>query len=236
VKLAEMQQLFWDLLQGLDRPYDAFVGTTELPAGERVAIYVRMVLHRQVDALRETFPKVVAALGDEAFFETAVAYVRAHPSENPDLGQLGRKFATFLDRGDLRDLAALEWAGSEVFEAASAEPLGEEQFAAIAHDPGAFMRRALRLIPGLRLLELQHDVDELWDGSAKAGAPRANHVVVWRKGFEVFHARVDEDESRALRLAVEGAATGDVCGAFVEPQRAFQALQSWLAEGFIATS
>jgi hypothetical protein len=236
VKLAEMQQLFWDLLQGLDRPLDAFVGTAELPAGERVAIYARMVLHRQVDALRGTFPKVVAALGDEAFFETAVTYVEAHPSEHPDLGQLGRKFATFLERGDLRDLAVLEWARSEVFEAASAEPVGAEQFAVLAHDAGEFMKRPLRLIPALRLLELQHDVDELWDGSAKAGAPRANHVVVWRKGFEVFHARVEEDESRALRLALEGAATYAVCGAFTEPQRAFLALQSWLAEAFIAIS
>jgi hypothetical protein len=236
VKLAETQQLFWDLLQGVDRPHDAFVGTAELPAGERLAIYARMVLHRQVDALRGTFPKVVAALGDEAFFETAAAYVRAHPSEHPDLGQLGRKFATFLGRGDLRDLAVLEWARSEVFEAACADPLGAEPFAALAHDASAFMQRPLLLIPALRLLHLQHDVDELWDGSAKTGTPRANHVVVWRKGFEVFHARVDEDESRALRLALEGAATGAVCGAFAEPQRAFQALQSWLAEGFVATS
>jgi hypothetical protein len=59
---------------------------------------------------------------------------------------------------------------------------------------------------------------------------------VWRKEFEVFHARVEEDEARALRLALGGAAIGDVCGAFAEPQRAFQALQSWLAEGFITTS
>jgi hypothetical protein len=201
-----------------------------------VAIYARMVLHRQVDALREIFPKVVAALGDEAFFATAAAYVRAHPSEHPDLGQLGRKFALFLDRPDLRDLAALEWARAEAFEAAFAEPLTEEQFAALAHDAAAFMLHPLRLVPALRLLELAHDIDGLWDGSAKSGAPRADRLVVWRKEFEVFHARVEEDEARALRLALGGAAIGDVCGAFAEPQRAFQALQSWLAEGFITTS
>ena len=236
MKLAETQQLFWDLLEGLDRPHDAFVGSPELPAGERVAIYARMVLHRQIDALRETFPKVVAALGDEAFFETAEAYVRAHPSEHPDLGQLGRKFAAFLDRGDLRDLAALEWARAEVFEAAFAEPLTGEQFGALARDPGVFMLHRLRLVPALRLLALEHDVDQLWDGTARSCLPRPNHVVVWRTGFEVFHARLNDDEVRALRLALVGAAVGDVCAAFTEPQRAFEALQSWLGEGFIATS
>src|SRR5256714_10703176 len=107
MNLAETQELFWDLLQGRGRPLDAFVGSADLPAEERVAIYARMFLHRQVDALREMFPKVVAALGDEAFFEAAARDLREHPSEHPDLGQLGRKLAALLDRPDVPRLARL---------------------------------------------------------------------------------------------------------------------------------
>ena len=81
MKLAETQRLFWELLQGTEGPLDAFVGSSALPAEERVAIYARMFLHRQVDALREMFPKVVAALGDEGFFEVAARYV--HDSSDP---------------------------------------------------------------------------------------------------------------------------------------------------------
>src|SRR5205814_3242942 len=132
MKLAETQRLFWELLQGTEGPLDAFVGSSALPAEERVAIYARMFLHRQVDALREMFPKVVAALGDEGFFEVAARYVHDHPSEHPDLGQLGRTFAAFLERPDLRDLARLEWARGEVFEAAEAAPLSPEEFARLA--------------------------------------------------------------------------------------------------------
>jgi len=58
--------------------------------------------------------------------------------------------------------------------------------------------------------------------------------VVWRAGFEVFHVEVDSDEARAVQLAIEGAALGDVCGALGDPARAVETLQGWLGEGFLA--
>jgi hypothetical protein len=234
MKLAETQRLFWDLLQGTDRPLDAFVDPPGVPAAERVAIYARMFLHRQVDALREMFAKVVAALGDEAFFEVAAKYVHAHPSEHPDLGQLGRRFATFLERADLRDLAQLEWARGEVFEAADAASLSPEEFASFAQDADAFMNRRVRLIPALRFLQLEHDVGPLWDETAKSAEAQPTLLVVWRSGFDVFHVAVDEDEARAVRLAIAGAAIGEICGSVGDAARAAEALQGWLAEGWLA--
>jgi hypothetical protein len=234
MNLAQAQTLFWELLQGHERPVEGFLGSAELPATERVAIYARMFLHRQIDALRETFPKLVAALGDEAFFEAAAKYVRAHPSEHPDLGQLGRKLAAFLERADLRDLARLEWARTEVFEAAPARSLSPEEFARLAEDADAFMNHRVHLVPALRLLELDHDIGPLWEETSKAASARRTRYVVWRSGFDVFHVAVDEDEARAVRLALGGAAVGDVCGAFGDATRAADALQEWLAEGWIA--
>ena len=234
MNLAETQRLFWELLQGTERPLDAFVGSPALPAQERVAIYARMFLHRQVDALREMFPKVVAALGDEGFFEVAARYVHAHPSEHPDLGQLGRRFATFLERPDLRDLARLEWARGEVFEALQKASLSPDEFARLAQDAGAFMNHRVELIPALRLLELQHDIGPLWDETEKTAAPRPTQWVVWRAGFDVFHVAVDADEARAVHLAIGGAAIGDICGAVGDAARAAEVLQEWLAEGWIA--
>jgi hypothetical protein len=234
MNLAQTQELFWELLQGRERPLDAFVGSPELPANERVAIYARMFLHRQVDALREMFPKVVAALGDESFFEVAARYVQAHPSEHPDLGQLGRKLAGFLDRPDLGDLARLEWARGEVFEAPPAESMTTEEFAALAQDPVAFMHHRVRLIPALRLLELDYDIAPLWDETAASAEQRPRQWVVWRSGFDVFHVALDPDESRAVRLALGAAPVAEICAALEDPQRATEALQSWLAEGWIA--
>jgi len=234
MKLAESQRLFWDLLRGERRPLDGFVGTPALPAAERVGIYARMFLDRQVEVLQETFPKVAAALGSDGFREIAARYVLAHPSEHPDLGQLGRRFAAFLERPDLADLARLEWARGEVFDEREAPALSAEEFARLAQDPDAFMHHSIRLIPALRLLRLEHDVGPLWEGSAKAAGARPSSLVVWRAGFEVYHVEVDPDEARAVQLAAEGAALADVCGALDEPGRAAEMLQGWLGEGWIA--
>jgi len=234
MNLAQTQRLFWDLLRGAQQPLEGFVGSPELPVAERIAIYARMFLDRQVEALHETFPKVAAALGEGAFHDVAAGYVLAHPSEHPDLGQLGRHFAGFLDRADLSDLARLEWTRGEVFEAASADSLSTEELARLAQDAAAFAGHRLQLIPALRLLRLRHDVGPLWEGTAKAAEERPATLVVWRAGFDVFHVEVDADEAAAVQLAIQGAALGDVCGALGDPARAVETLQGWLGEGWIA--
>ena len=95
------------------------------------------------------------------------------------------------------------------------------------------MDRRLQLIPALRLLELEHDVGQLWDESAKTAGPRQIRVVVWRSGFDVFHVQVDADEARAVQVAADGAAVGEICGVFGDAARAADVLQGWLAEGWI---
>ncbi|TMB06491.1 MAG: hypothetical protein E6J66_19265 [Deltaproteobacteria bacterium] len=66
---------------------------------------------------------------------------------------------------------------------------------------------------------------------------RGNTIAVWRKGFEVLHAPIDQDEARALALAQSGESLGAVCEAFVERpdavEAAFRAISSWFAEGWV---
>ncbi|HET9753680.1 MAG TPA: DNA-binding domain-containing protein [Myxococcales bacterium] len=135
MNLAQTQELFFRSLYG--EPVDrSFI------AGEdRLDVYARMFVCRQVDALRTDFPETAAKLGDEAFFALVERYLRAHPSEHPDLGRLGRHFAAFCPE-EVRELAAVEWARAEVFLEAEAPAVSAEEFA-----------RSLRvcIIPALRL-------------------------------------------------------------------------------------
>ena len=194
--LDETQRLFWQALRG-ERVDRGFVA-----GADRLDVYADMFLHRQVDALRADFPETAAALGEEKFFFISRDYVLAHPSEDPDLGRLGRKFAEFLES----ELAAREWARSEVFLERPAEPLTAEEFAKTL---------SIRTIPALRL---------------------AGRTAVWRAHgtFEVSEVELDEAEARALRLALDGASFEEVCTAFGDPSAAFEALQSWIAEGWLA--
>jgi hypothetical protein len=250
MRLAEVQALFHAIAtrspaaSGRD-PREAFVGTPALPAAERLAIYANMYLWRQIDALREDFPKIAAILGNEGFYAFAEGYVREHPSEHPSLSKLGRRVADHLvsrpaNRPDLADLARLEWARAEVFEAEDV-PLAELD-ALRALSPAALPQVRLAIAPTVRLLRLEHDAPALWraieDGTTLPPPRRAEvHVAVWRRELEVHHAVLPADEARAVERAMAGESLGAVCEPFAEREdavdAAFRAVGSWFAEGWV---
>jgi hypothetical protein len=251
VTLAETQDLFHALVTGAEvepgRLEACFLGSAALPAAERVAIYAEMWLWRQVEALRETFPKLAAVLGAVSFLALAEAYVRARPSEHHDIGRLGRDLPAFLRQGtgpgrpDLADMAALEWARDEVFLEAPAAPAGRPALAGLS--PGSFPSARLRFVPALRLLELAHDSGATWgrlERGEAAGPPEPGTVAVavWRSGFDVLHARLDPDEALALGAALRGEPLSAVCETFAgrpDPAAAASgAIASWLDEGWVA--
>jgi hypothetical protein len=233
---------------------DLLEGTPGQPAAERVAIYAQMWRWRLVDALRADFPALAALLGDDAFLALSDAYLAAHPSDDPDIGRLGRRLPAFLRarqetaaRPDLADLAALEWARLEAFFAAPGAgapgPLGREALAARAPEDFAALR--LALVPSAARLELDHAVAPLFaaalDPSAeRAPAPSAGpeRLLVWRQGFEVVHTVLADDEAAALDAVAAGAPLGEVFGVFAaraDPAGAsLRALLSWLDEGLVA--
>lgn len=248
--LAETQALFHAAVTGRAGPAAVeacFAGTPELGAPERLRIYAGMWLWRQVDALREEFPRLAGLLGEGRFADLCRAYLRRHPSRHHDIGRLGRLLSPYLrrfpdpERPDLADLAALEWARSEAFFEAEAAPAGREALSALpARD---FPRARLRLVPALRLLDLRHDAASTWrrlergqDPGPAAAGPVA--VAVWRAGHQVFHAALPPAEASALRSALAGRPLRAVCRAFEaerDPARAaFASIASWLDEGWVA--
>jgi hypothetical protein len=250
VTLADAQALFHAFatrspaVAGRD-PAEAFVGTPALPAAERLAIYADMYLWRQVDALREDFPKLAAILGDEGFYRLAQGYVREHPSDHPSLSRLGRRLADDLldcppGREDLADLARLEWARAEAFEAEDVDLAGIDALRAVS--PEELPQVRIAFAPAVRLIRLDHDAPALWraveDGTALPPPRRTElHVAAWRKGFEVFHAVLAADEARAAERAMAGEPLGAVCEPFAEREdaadAALRAIASWFAEGWV---
>ena len=131
MNLAETQRLFYQLAarapgsEDID-PGALLAGTSELDARERIGIYANMFIWRQIDALRDDFPRVARLLGEGPFYAMAEDYLKAHPSRHPSLSELGRGLPGFLRerqgdgaRPDLADLAALDWARAKVFEDAN---------------------------------------------------------------------------------------------------------------------
>lgn len=252
MKLAELQRRFYQLAsrapgsEAID-PAALVVGTAGLDARARVGIYADMFLWRQIDALRDDFPRLALLLGDGPFYAMAEDYLREHPSRNASLSELGRELPGFLagwsregSRADLTDLAALEWARARVFEEANLRAEPPERLRAFA--AGELPRVRLRFVPALRVVPLRHDLAALWQAleeGAPAGAPspKKESVAVWRKEFEVFHAPLDADEEQALAMARAGEPLGTVCEPFAQRadavEAAFRAISSWFADGWI---
>jgi hypothetical protein len=228
--LAGTESLFWDLITapegvrpGLDtlvrdgRAVDGaleemIAGDERLPAADRLDIYANMYFFRLLDCLREDYPRLAAALGEDRFHNLATDYLLAHPSENPSLRYLGRRLPEFLpghalakESECLVDLARLEWTRADLFDAADARPLTREDLARLSQEAAGDL--ALRPVPAFRVLRLEHDAPGLWrelrareaggtgapgEGGAATAAESAE--ATWGAGA-ANAARLDDDKT-----------------------------------------
>ena len=130
--LRELQLRLSEALMGADAVDPALLALVRDHAGlgprARLDIYADMYRARLVDVLREDFPRAAGIVGDDAFETLACRYLARHPSTHPSVRYVGSRFADFVagEKGlppFLGDLARLEWARVEVFDAADSEPL-----------------------------------------------------------------------------------------------------------------
>jgi hypothetical protein len=259
VSLARVQDDFagWVTAKGAPVETPGLVGDERASAAERLGVYRHAYLARLVAALRDDFPTLRLALGAPAFDALARDYVRAYPSRHPSLRFAGDRLAAFLashaDAAEGRartpwaaDLAALEWAITDAFDAADAPALTRADLAALA--PERWAELALAPLPGARLLALAWPVRalrEARDADATLPlaslAPCAERVLVWRRDEQVLHRAVGEDEGPLLALAMAGVRFGALCERAADARGeadgaafAASALASWVADGVLA--
>jgi hypothetical protein len=244
IDLAETQQLLWALISA---PEGAEAGARglhtagrvpeqslaflvrphgELAPVERVDVYANMYFYRLHDCLAEDYPALAAELGPAHFHNLVTDYLLAHPSRHYSLRELGRALPGFLEshplagaHPGLRDLASLEWARVDVFDATDAPALTRDEILARgAAEPEAFR---LKAIPALQVLELAPGVLQRWRATA-GGEPEERErprdaasetvaVRVWRTNFSVWHRSIEADEAACLRqLRGPGATLGEL--------------------------
>lgn len=242
--LEALQQRMWRVLVG-DAPLLEAAGLVKggaVSIDERVGLYAEMYWLRLRDVLRTEFPHVRAVLGDEDFDVLAAKYVKAHPSTHFSLDWFGQHLEPFLRTNPvsgapfLADLAALEFARSQSFIAADSPVATADDLMKVTPEKAGTAR--FTLTPSVRVLSLSNDVRALLRGETDMPAGSIE-LVVFRKGFDVFHDAVSAEEATALRLAVRGATLPEVCDAFVAcgdeaAAKAFQAIASWVNEGLVA--
>lgn len=216
-------------------------------AQARFDVYRRSHANRLFDVLADDFPRVRAVIGEDRFDQLVQAYLRAHPPRDPALRDLGRALPGFLGTVDLageaglaRDLARLEWAWVEVFDAKDEPPLQRAELARVP--PEAWGDLRLQLAAAVRIERFDHRVD-LFDPDDPAERPDRvpTELLIWRKGHRVFLRPLPDLEASALRAVRAGAPFSEVCAAAAPAasstdqaaERVVGDLSQWLADELI---
>jgi hypothetical protein len=232
-------------------------GDPQRPAALRLEIYAHAWRARLRSVLADDYPALARVLGEPAFDALVSAYLSAHPPSRPSLRDAGAQLPEFLaqspDAVEARerapfaaDLAQLEWALVEAFDAADAAPLARAALNELEPERWAELR--LRFQPALRRLALGFPVDRVRrahdEGRAElpaALAPESTQVCVWRSQERVYLRALAPLAAEALALAQAGAGFGRLCEALAErssdaeaPAHAAGLLARWQADGWLA--
>jgi hypothetical protein len=232
---------------------EVFLPSRELTSEERVGVYAGMYFARLGEVLEEEFPALVHLLGRARARELFHAYVSAHPSRHYSLNMLGKGLEAYLrdEAADLEqrafalELACLERAIQDVFDAPEHASLGAEALAAVPEQ--RWGRARLVPIPAFALFAFEHPVNA-WYQAFKDGAPRSvpapepSFLAVFRQDGRVWRM----DLARAQHALLAALAAGRALEpALLELARAGHDLaaiapaiqgwfRTWAAEGFFA--
>ena len=248
--LCELQQRFQDAILLADVCPGLFAAEGTGSGG--LSVYLQAYPARLTAALRDNFPTLQRALGDDAFAALARAYIAERPSHFRSIRWFGDSLVEFLAAVPKRlphpalvDLARMDWATRTAFDAADASLLGFEDVAALR--PDEWPEQVFKTVPSLQILDLEWAVEPIWkmlhdDGQVATDAPQTlPHVLlVWRPILECCWRSADPCEAVALRALRGGAPFAECCTriaefAEAEPVRtAAGLLQRWISEGLLA--
>jgi hypothetical protein len=249
------------------RPMEAVAASfiapnSRLSAFERLEIYNRQYWYRMLGALREDFPALRAILGSRRFEALSIAYLAEYPSRSFTLRNLGSNLVGWLDhhreytgrRHRLAvDVARVEWAFVEAFDAAEREPLTLEEIATL----DASSRLALQ--PHMQLLALNCAADDivvsLHTGAERqtseagvadeepelppADVPPIRRRLIWvaahRVDLSIYYRRLAREEYLTLCAMKTGAPLGEALAAGLSHSRASASRQAVLVQQWFGT-
>jgi Putative DNA-binding domain len=243
MNLAELQHTMGAWLSGDELAVSRF----EVKARAGLDVYRNNYRAQLVACLSDTFARVKAWIGDEAFLSCAATYIDAVPPNDWTLDKYGHDFPQTLQKvyptdAEVSELAWLDRAMADAFVAADAEPVTATSLADVDWADARF-----ELTPSLRLGTATTNSTALWSALSENGAPpllerlpQSISVLVWRKGWNSCLRTLDDYESRSLQAALAGASFGEICATSVTAlgeQEGVRAagghLARWLQDGLI---
>jgi hypothetical protein len=219
------------------------VRATGAARGSRLAIYRHAYRARLTAALHANYPTLARLLGHERFRELALRYAAAHPSRHFSIRWHGHELGGFLAHGPLADLARMEWALGEVFDAADAAPVRAGDLASMTPEECACLPVALH--PAVRVVALDWRVELAWRGlrngdAVEPGAfvPHAHALLAWRSDLEPHWRSASREEAEALGRIHASGSLAAACESASDAEAAQLGawFAGWVAQGMLVPS
>lgn len=244
MSLADLQRDFVAYLKGDGSDAVAGVGAAAMRG---LPVYHHAYRASLIAALRDTFERTHAWLGDDQFDSAARRHLSAVPPYSWTMADFGLGFdATLADLypGDpeVAELAWLDWSMRRAFDGPDAGPLDMASLAGIDWDTAR-----LHLAPTLVMRSVATNCAELWGALADGEPPASQNLdtpvalTVWRHDLQPRFQSVSPEEHQALTMARDGIAFGPICEHLVTPKRdepavaalAGAMLRRWITEGVL---
>ncbi len=229
-------------------------GNDRLLPVEQLEIYREQFWLRHTSSLLEDFPGVAGILGQRDWERLIEEYLSDFPPRSPSLRDLGDRFAEHVARSDwlphrelCTDMARLEWAYIEAFDAPDSAPLDPGAIAAIPET--AWETARIELAPSVRLLAVAYPVADLRRSIRKSTEsvpipePQPQKLVVHRRERELWDRSVSPAGFALLSALQAGLALVPACEQVLAelPECASEIetgigawFQRWAELGFIA--
>lgn len=203
-----------------------------LSAERRLGIYRHAYRVRLTDVLRDSYGHTLLYLGDDWFDHLAAAFIGQHPSAHANLRWYGQAWPDWLAQElvagtqagahpEVAELARLDWALRQAFDAADAPPLTLADLAAMPAPAWATV--VLKPQPSVALLAMRHNTLGLWqalDQGMPVPAPvlldEPVAVLVWRRGEQPHFRGVAPMEAQALGGLLQGLAFAEICASLAD--------------------
>ena len=253
-ELSELQGFMAELLvrrRALAKDSEATAGAAARVTGndrllpvEQVEIYREQFWLRHSASLVEDFPGLGGILGQGDWERLIEEYLEATPPASYSLRDLGEALPAFVEacawlphRELCTDMARLEWAYIDAFDAADAGPLDAAKLTGIPES--AWETARIVLDPALRLLKVRYPVADLRralrTSSETVPIPeaRAENLIVHRTQRSLFWQPVSRGAFELLVALAEGMPLVKSCERAIErvPEEA-EAIENNIAEWF----
>jgi hypothetical protein len=195
-------------------------GNARLSAVEQLEIYREQFWLRHTSSLVEDFPGLGGIVGQAAWEKLAEAYLLGTTPDSYTLRDLGKGLPQVVERADWLperelcvDMARLEWAYVEAFDASDTTHLNPERLASIPEHELPNAR--LVLAPCVRLLQVSYPVADLRralqaapDQPVAIPAREPQNLLIYRKDLRLWDMKLSAVAFRLLTELARGTPLG----------------------------